>query len=290
MEHLMLDMFDMYSVVLRFSHIGDVLLLSGVLSDRYEKYDEQFIIITLKGMGEIFEYNPAVLHIEEFSKEELSGKNLIMNAKRMAEKYQIPLYDMHDNLRSKVFKFFWKSDVHTYDKHSFDRRLFLFSRHKIRPDTLDNHTVDRYAKVFTPSLDDNFIRADRKSVFPKIFLQEEEIDFAKKFYAERNPQNKPIIALHPFASHRGKVWDMENWKELYLKLCLNYFPIVIGIGDSFEGLSEEHNALNIFSLRESASLINEADFLISGDSAPLHLANAFQLIVSSSPFRCPVIT
>lgn len=257
-------------VVLRFSHIGDIVLLSGVLLWRYKQFNEQFILITQKNVGAIFENNPAIKHIEEYSKEDLRGKALLSNARKIAEKYPYPLYDMHNTLRSKLFRAFWKEKVYVYAKDALARRLFLLSKHKIRPERLKLHVVERYAQNFTA------LTPSKEELLPCIMLSKEEIDSAQSFLAKRNTQKKKIIALHPFATHKGKIWNIKHFEELYTKLSKDYFPLIIGKGEAFQGLKEEHNALNAFSLRESAALISLSSCLVTGDSAPLHIANAVQ--------------
>ncbi len=257
-------------VLLRFSHIGDIILLSGVLLWRYKEFNEKFILITAKGMKDFFKNHPAIIEVKEFSKKDLKGKSLFSIAKNLAEEFSSSLlYDMHDNLRTKILRKFWKNTVHIYNKDAFARRLFLFSSFlsiRIRPAELDKHVVERYALNFTSNIPQS------SELMPCIFLDEQEELQAQKFFQKNNPENKKVIAFHPFATHKGKVWKEEYWQELYTKLSQDYFPIIIGIGEEFDWIKAEHNTLNKYSLRESASLLRYATCLITGDSAPLHLA------------------
>ncbi len=262
-------------VVLRFSHIGDIILLSGVLYWRYKEYKEKFILITAEGMQPLFEHNPAIEKVETFTKQELRGRNLRINAKKMAELYPYPLYDMHATFRSKIFKSCWKQATYTYPKDAIARRLFLFSGHRIRRNCLDLHVVERYAYNFLEK--NQYSQVNRKELMPKLFLTHEEESFAENFFMQNNKDKKPIIALHPFATHKGKLWDMKHWEDLYARLLKEgYFPLFIGIGSAFNTLKEEHNVLNRLSLRQSAALLSRASCLVTGDSAPLHLASSVQ--------------
>ncbi len=262
-------------VVIRFSHIGDVILLTGVLYWRYKEYNEKFILITAKGMETLFEHNPAIEHIETFPKEELKSKKLRINAKKMAEKYPFPLYDMHATLRTKIFKSVWKSHTYTYPKDAIARRIFLLTAHKFRSPCLDLHVVQRYAYNFLEK--SNYNQVTIEDLMPKLFLTEEEKSWAKNFLLQRNNENKPLIALHPFATHKGKLWKKQRWLELYSQLKeQDYFPLFIGLGEEFERIKAEHKALNILSLRQSAAVLAQAKYLVTGDSAPLHLASSVQ--------------
>ncbi len=262
------------NIVLRFSHIGDIILLTGVLAYYHKHFAQQFIIVTQKGMTELFNNNPAVLDVIELERDELKGKKLINKAQEIAKAYHYPLYDLHDNLRSKLFKAVYKlkgNAVYTYEKDALARRFFLISKGKCRSEKLDLHVIERYAKAFAHTKQ----IPPKNEILPNLFLQEEERNFASDFYKKRNMQDKKVVVLHPFATHKGKMWHEEHWHTLYtLLLENNYFPLVIGKGDSFKWLSEEHNGLNTFTLRESAALIEKASCMITGDSAPLHLATA----------------
>ncbi len=257
-------------VVVRFSHIGDIILLSGVLAWRHYAYNEKFIIITQKNMAEIFKNNPAVLEVVEIEKANLKGKNLRDKAKECAEKYPYPLYDLHATLRSKIFKYYWKEKTFTYPKDALARRIYLYSKKKIRSERLNLHVVERYALAFSNDI------PLKTELMPNLFLDENEINFAQKFLSEKNSKNKKIIAIHPFATHKGKVWSEDNWKNLYQELSKEYFPLVIGVGQEYDWIASEHNALNKFSIRQSAALLHHAHTLITGDSAPLHLAMSVQ--------------
>ncbi len=266
-------------VVLRFSHIGDIILLSQVLFWRYKEFGETFILITQKGMAGIFTNNPAVCEVVELDKQELKGFKLLATAKEIAKKYPYPLFDLHKTLRSKIFKLFWAKQKYTYEKDSFARRLFLLTKGKIRSNRLSLHVVSRYAEIFAKVYDVNNKTVTKipsqEELMPQFFLEECEKQKALEFLQERNVENKKIIAIHPFATHQGKVWKEENFKELYQALLNDYFPIVIGVkpkNTKLDWLDEKHSALDIFSLRESAALLSYADCIVTGDSAPLHLA------------------
>ncbi len=265
--------------VVRFSHIGDIILLTGVLLWRFKEFGERFVLITSKGMASLFKYNPAIIHVEEFDKADLRGKNLINISRILAEEHPYMLYDMHGTLRSSILRLFWKMPSFGYNKDALQRRIFLFSRllpERIHFKALEKHVVERYAYNFSSSIPSAY------ELKPHLFLDSAEEDFAKAFYKKRNPDNRKIIILHPFATLKGKLWAEDKWQELYIKLCeQDYFPLFIGKKDakkdskeSFSFVAPVHNAIDTFSLRESASLMASAFCVITGDSAPLHLATS----------------
>ncbi len=268
---------DNTRAILRFSHIGDIILLTGVLLWRYKEFNERFVLLTSKGMSAIFKYNPAIIAVEELDKEDLRGKALVSTAKRLAEDHPYILYDMHGTLRSQIIRFFWKMPSFTYAKDALARRIYLLSSclpSRIRLEALDKHVVERYASNFSSLIPSAY------ELRPHIFLDKNEEDFAKAFYKKRNPDKRKVVVLHPFATLKGKLWSESNWQELYMELCKReYFPLFIGKkdplkdkADSFNFIAPVHNAIDAFSLRESVSLMKEAECVITGDSAPLHMA------------------
>ncbi len=270
---------DNTRAVVRFSHIGDIILLTGVLLWRFKEFGERFVLITSKGMAALFKYNPAIIYVEELDKSDLRGVGLITLSRYLTEEHPYILYDMHGTLRTRIMRIFWKMPSFTYNKDTIARRLYLLSSilpERKRLKALDKHVVERYAYNFSSSIPSTY------ELRPHLFLDASEEEFAKAFYKKRNPDKRKIVILHPFATLKGKLWAENNWQELYIKLCeKDYFPLFIGKKDPIKDSSESfsfvapvHNAIDAFSLRESASLMASATCVITGDSAPLHLATS----------------
>jgi lipopolysaccharide heptosyltransferase II len=102
--------------------------------------------------------------------------------------------------------------------------------------------------------------------------------------AAKIPQGKRVIVLAP-----GSVWATKRWPEAHWSALLSNFvrddsvvTILVG-GPEDRDLCERvcgssgnnaYNAAGELSVLGSAALIDRADLLITGDTAPLHLAQA----------------
>ncbi|MDO8489471.1 MAG: glycosyltransferase family 9 protein [Candidatus Omnitrophota bacterium] len=86
---------------------------------------------------------------------------------------------------------------------------------------------------------------------------------------------KKIIAIHPFTSDSVKLWPLERFEELALRIRdeLDLMVVMVGlsIGD-FNLKGDCLNMVNKTTLLELAALLKRCCLLISGDSGPVHLA------------------
>lgn len=95
----------------------------------------------------------------------------------------------------------------------------------------------------------------------------------------------PLIifnAGHIFAKRQGRTYPIEKWIELGNKIQAKYDGTIIitGVKEDEEMLKPlgkvPHTVsfVNKLTLEENSALIKNCDLLISGDSGPLHIANA----------------
>lgn len=114
---------------------------------------------------------------------------------------------------------------------------------------------------------------------------------------------KPMIIFSPGGDNdnkrQGRIWPDENWINLGNELVKNHNASIIIIGSPNEvKLHEQYKKINNakilsgqLSLAESAALMSICDVFISGDSGPLHIADAvgaktIALMGSTSPRSC----
>lgn len=97
---------------------------------------------------------------------------------------------------------------------------------------------------------------------------------------------RPLIAISAGGendnSRQGRIWPLKNWIELGDKLTSRHGGTIIILGSKPESAYQkplnEIQSSKMFSgtlsLKENATLISLCDLFISGDSGPLHTANA----------------
>ncbi|OGS21272.1 MAG: hypothetical protein A2252_08380 [Elusimicrobia bacterium RIFOXYA2_FULL_39_19] len=89
--------------------------------------------------------------------------------------------------------------------------------------------------------------------------------------------NRKIVAFHPFAGTRAKMWPIERFKELITKCRnnLNIYSILIGkdlLADS--GSIADLSLLGKTNIAQLISVLKNVDLLITNDSGPAHVASA----------------
>lgn len=258
------------AVVFRLSAMGDVALLSGVLAYWHEQYHTKFILITRAEFAPLFENHPAVISMEKLSKEQLVFKEYKQLCTQLAEKYtDFPLFDLHASTRSRLLARKWKTKVYRYNKMSVLRRLFLWTKGKIgKSALLEKNVCQRYADLLCAEPVNPLL------LKPRIFLTNEEKNTAKNIISELFPdKTKKIIAVHPFATHDAKTLPLHRWQEICEALGKEYQILLVGKGDLSQPLPGQ-SFINKTDLRELCALLSACSLLITGDSGPMHLANA----------------
>lgn len=262
------------AVIFRLSAMGDVALLTGVLTYWYERYRTKFVLITRAEFAPLFDNHPAIAGMEKLSKEQLTYKEYRQLCKKLAEKYaDFPLLDLHTSTRSRLLARTWKTNVYRYNKMPVLRRLFLWAKGKIGKSALLGQNVcQRYASLLCEETAEKTF--DRALLKPQIFLTNEEKNTAKKILDALFPDNtKKIIAVHPFATHAAKTLPMHRWQEICELLSKEYQVLLVGKGESRTNINAK-SLINKTNLRELCAVLQACSLLLTGDSGPMHLANA----------------
>ena len=90
----------------------------------------------------------------------------------------------------------------------------------------------------------------------------------------RRLRNQPFIVLHPFARGEGKSLSLEHVTE-FCSAARPLTVIVAGVGTIKSELP--YNAINLLNqttIRQMIWLLGAAEFVVSVDSGPMHLAAA----------------
>lgn len=255
-------------LVFRLGHMGDVALCTGVLAYWHAARGDKFIFITRQGNAPLLENHPAVVDVIGLENDQLTTGPWFRKCGQLAERYKDhELIDLHGILRSRILSMRWKGPVHRYPKFGLARRLFDKTRADFFRKRLEATNVpQRYAMALDAA------PQPRQALLPKIFLTDEERDTATKVLTPlRN--DRPLIALHPYATHPAKQWPREHWQtliDLLERAGMDWF--IVG-RDSAPLLPDNSRDLtNKSSLRDTCALLETADLLVTGDSGPMHLA------------------
>lgn len=251
-------------LVIRFSSIGDIVLTTPVVRRLKQQLEGEVEIhfLTKKKFAGLLEANPYIhtVHTMEKTVQEPLGE-----LSRLEFAYII---DLHNNIRSSVVKRRLKSLAFTFRKLNVQKWLWVNLGINMMPQV---HVVDRYLdtiKAFSTTDDgkglDYFIPEGQG--FPK-----EKIPFAENRF----------VALVIGGAHLGKRMGAEQWAEVVRGISA---PVVLlGGPEDVEDANriaatagrEVWNAVGKLTLHESASVVREAEVVVTGDTGLMHIASAW---------------
>lgn len=259
---------DKPDIIFRLGHMGDVALTTGVLSHWHETRGSTFICVTKAPYAGIYENHPAVREVVGLSDDELSGLSWLATARRLARTYRRHrLIDLHGTMRSSILKRVWRGKVRSYPKFGLSRRLYDRTRWgRLRRRLEQTSVPQRYAMALdrTPP--------EAHHLVPDIRVTDTERTMAEK-WMEAIKAKRPLVALHPYATHPSKQWPREHWLGLTGLLAgsgIDWF--VVGRAESPLFVNHRHDLTNRSELRDTCALLEQADLLVTADSGPMHLA------------------
>lgn len=264
--------------VVRFSAMGDIVLMTGVLEYWRRRRDLTFTVVTRRAYAPLFIGHPAVPEVVALPEDKLHGLAWLRTLRRVAKKrVGTGLVDLHGCLRSRLLSLAWKGPVYRYPKESAARRMYLRNRSQRIKERLEALNVpQRYAAALEQEI------PPAEEVRPCLFLSEAELQRGRDLLAAAAPDSgsgRPLAAVHPYAVHPNKAWPRESWFEVVRSLRdVGYEVAVIGAQQGEErrnfGTAQGMDLSGKTDLRESAAVLAAADVLVTNDSGPMHLATA----------------
>ena len=266
---------DKNILIFRFSAMGDVALAAAALKEVvHQNPNNTYWIITRPKFSIFFKNIPSVkLLAVDLEKEYLGAKGILKLYRKVASVNPDIIIDLHENLRTRILKILFsikKTPFLVFDKGRTEKKSLV----KNKSFKQLKHTTERYLDVFKRA---NIITETEIStdVYPIL-------DFKKKNGLEVF-ENKKLIGIAPFAQHINKMWPLEKYKELSVKIQ-NEFPgyelIFFGGGKKEFELIESftinnhkwHNVIGKFDLETELSLIANLSVMVCGDSSNMHFA------------------
>ncbi len=201
--------------------------------------------------------------------------NIIPFSKGFKESFsilkEIKGYDVaivpHRSLRTALIMMFSRISIRV----GFDRSEFPYAfTHRVKH-RWELHEVDRNLELLKPLRIEEVIR---ETYLP--ISEDEKKNVLKKF----GLREKGYIVLNPFSNFPLKEWYLEGWTELIRDLK-SVKVVVTGLKSDIpkaEKLAERSDFVNLVgktSLRELMGVLSGAKLVVSNDSSPVHIANAF---------------
>ena len=251
-------------LILRFSSIGDIVLTSPVVRClKQQLKNSEIHYLTKKSFFSVVENNPNIDKVFSFEKDILE---VLPELKK--ENYDWVI-DLHHNLRSIRVKRVLGKPSRSLNKLNIEKWLLVNLKINRLP---DKHIVERYFETVAHL----GIKNDLKGLDFFIDAKDEVDIFSlpKEFH-------NGFIAFVIGAKHNTKKIPLEKIISICKKI--NRPIILIGGKEDFETgekttsqISTTFNACGKYNLQQSASLIKQAEKVITHDTGMMHIAAAFQ--------------
>ena len=253
-------------LIIRFSSIGDIVLTTPVIRCIKEQVPEAEVhYVTKEVFKPLLEANPHLSKLYSFKKDVSE-----IYSELIKEKYDLVI-DLHNNLRSLRLKQQLKTRNYSFNKINIQK--FLAVNFKLIKTLPVQHIVQRYLDTLT----EVGVINDNKGL-DYFIKNEDKVNVNDLFF---NGSPKKYIALVVGGSYYTKKIPLNKLREICSSAVL---PIVVLGGKEDISISnelkEEFPSLVVtcgdFSINQSASIIQQSEWVISSDTGLMHIAAAFQ--------------
>ncbi|HFS68109.1 MAG TPA: glycosyltransferase family 9 protein [Flavobacteriia bacterium] len=267
-------------LVIRLSAMGDVAMTVPVLKALTKKHpDLEIVMVSQKFLKPLFQDIPQVKFIGVNVKKDYKGlPGLYKLFKKLKTEQPDAVADLHDVIRTKVLRFFFKTAGYktmVIDKGRAEKKALTRPNHKILKPLKSTH--ERYTDVFR-NLGFDINLKDFHPVKPA--LSSQVALFLQTFEGQK------LIGIAPFAAHIGKQYPMDKIKEVIqillekdpdINLLLFGSPQEKAILADLEKINRNRvvNVAGLFSFEEELQLISRLNAMLSMDSGNGHLAALF---------------
>jgi heptosyltransferase-2 len=260
-------------LVIRFSSLGDVILVSSLFQKIKEIYPKSRItFLTDKRFVGLFVSDPHIDRIFSYDTPRETVNYFMSYLRKVRGERFDMILDCHGIPRSFLFLMLGRAITRKkIQKYSTQRRQMVKTHRRINIP----HVVMRYLSILDGG--------DNERFFPRIYLVKDELNDIKEIRGVKESGMK-IIGIAPGASKKTKMWSLHKMRKLSKEILNNSDRYVIFFGNKKEvsvvreitdGLSGRFLDLSgKTSIRELALSLNHCDVLISTDSGSMHLAVA----------------
>jgi ADP-heptose:LPS heptosyltransferase len=247
-------------LVIRFSSIGDIVLTTPIIRCLSTQLGAEVHLLTKKDNASWLKPNPHIHQIIPFE------DNYVQLIEKLQQTEFDHVIDLHKNIRSKRIIRGLSCSSYTFDKQNVNKWLLV--NFKIDRMT-SSHIVDRYFQAVTVlGVDNDGLGLD--------------------FFLPQINEVHPLILALPSEYIVISLGASYGTKRMHIKLLQDYVKdttkkyVLLGgvdvsyMSDILEGESHVINLVGKINLLESALVVKNANLVITGDSAIMHVAAAFK--------------
>lgn len=251
-------------LILRFSSIGDIVLTTPVIRCLKKQYPEAEVhFATKKQFKVLVESNP---YIDKFFLLEGDLNSFVKTLQ--AENYDYVI-DLHNNIRTSIIKYRLGKKSFSFNKLNFEKWLLVNLKINRMPDL---HIVDRNLNT----LESLGVKNDNKG-----------LDYFIPPNQEVNLEGI-VEKDHPFVAYAigGQHFTKKLPVGRIIELCSKINKKIILLGGKEDQPAGElvanalgdkiYNACGKYSLNQSASILKQAEYVISHDTGLMHIASALK--------------
>ncbi|MCI5057279.1 MAG: glycosyltransferase family 9 protein [Flavobacteriales bacterium] len=252
-------------LIIRFSSIGDIVLTTPVIRCiKKQMEDVEVHFLTKEAFRPIISANPYIDKVITYQNK-ISD---VINQLTLTDYTYV--VDLHNNLRSTYVKARLRSFSFTVNKINFRKWLAV----NLKVNKLPNkHVVDRYMETVRPlGVYNDFIGLDYH------IPDHDQVDFSLIPSSHR----KNFVAIVIGGTYFTKRLPTNQLIKLCKAIKKPMF-LLGGEGDKFvaDQIKKEvgeraYNGVGIFSINESASVVQRAEIVVTHDTGLMHIASAFK--------------
>ena len=251
-------------LIIRFSSIGDIVLTSPIARSIKEQLKNPEVhFLTKKSFGSIVSLNP---NIDKVYTIEKNIDEVIAQLKE--EKYDF-IIDLHYNIRSVMVRLKLNRPSFTFNKTNLKKWLMVNWKIKKKPNA---HIVDRYFKAVRKL----GVRNDNKGL--DFFIPaKDEVELSTLPASHQKGYIAFVIGAKHFTKRMPKEKIFAVCQKITQPLVLLGGPEDKEVADFIEkGVGAKiYNGCGRYSLQQSASLVKQAQKVITHDTGLMHIAAAF---------------
>jgi heptosyltransferase-2 len=264
--------------------IGDLVMATPVLTDLRKAFPQASITaMSSSPLCELLKGDAAIDELFCFTRP--SNKFSRRQQKRdILAKIQAGQYDLGLLLTNSFSSawWFWQGNVKRRIGYSKHWRRFLLTDPITTPQE-KMHQVDLYKKLLGP------LGIPLSKTAPRLYVTEKEVQESKQLLYQRGyVAGKKLIGIHPGAAYgEAKCWPLERFRALAQELLKDQDLYLVFFGDArtfslVKKICQEldpraMNLAGVTSLRELACIIKDCHVLVTNDSGPMHIGDAFQV-------------
>ena len=269
-------------LIIRFSSLGDILLVSPLLRAVRLRYPSARIdFLVKKEYSEILRFHPAISSIIELASNGRSDLSAVIRRVRK-ERYDLVI-DLHNSIRSVIVRLFsgcWRRTV--VKKYIFVRWLLVRWKKNYYKRIVS--VADRYLATMAKF----GIKGDDRGL--ELFLPDEVLSSVRmrlgKYHLEKY---ETVIGFAPTARHATKRWPQERFIETGIEIAsasrvkilvfggkneIEYCADIVHMINTAANAPAAENCASEFTLMESAAVMDRCEVVVTNDSGLMHLAAA----------------